>query len=327
MKRRQVLKTAIGGFAAAGAMGFSGAFAQAYPNKPITLMNPFAPGGGADVVARLLAEELRPLLGQTVLVENRPGAGGSVAAGAVARADADGYQLLFVTAGHAGMGALYPSLPFDPLNDFTPVIGVTRSPIVVAVSENSNYKTIQDLVEAAKAKPGDLNFAGGGGGATLTNLTAEVIKSELKLDVESISYPGSGPAIVALLAGEIDYDVDAAPGLLSYIQNKQIRPLAVTTATRSDILPDVPTLNETILPNFSANIWYGILAPKNTPADIIKKLNTDFNTVLAKQSVKERLQKAGSDVFGGTPEEFGSLLKSETARWGEVIMKLGLKAG
>lgn len=327
MYRRDLLRSGIGGLVAAGALGAPKAFAQNYPSRPITLVNPFAPGGGADVVARLLAEEVRPLLGQTILVENRPGAGGSVAAGAVARASADGYQLLFVTAGHAGLGALYPSLQFDPLNDFTPVIGVTKSPIVVAVSEKSEYTTIQQLVEAIRAKPGELNFAGGGGGATLTNLTAEVMKAELKLEVESISYPGSGPAIVALLRGEIDYDVDSAPGLLSYIQNKQVRPLAVTTATRSPILPDVPTLGETVLPNFSANIWYGILAPKSTPPDVVKTLNADFNTVLAKPGVKERLQKTGCDLFGGTSEEFGALLKSETARWGDVIKKLGLKAG
>ncbi|MEY3379788.1 MAG: hypothetical protein RL468_386 [Pseudomonadota bacterium] len=198
--------------------------AQVFPSKPIHLVVPFAPGGSSDVLARLLAKEIEPRVGQTILVENRAGAGGSVAAGYVAKAPADGHTILLVAAGHAGMSALYDKLPFDPVADFAPVIGLTTAPVVVAVNAQSRFKSLQDLVAAAKAEPGKLNCAGGGGGATVTNLAFELLKSELKLTITAVPYKGSAPALTALIGNEIDCDSDAAASVLPLVQSGRLRP-------------------------------------------------------------------------------------------------------
>jgi tripartite-type tricarboxylate transporter receptor subunit TctC len=328
LNRRQVLQLAGSATAVSAMLGaMPSAQAQTYPSRPITLLVPFAPGGGADVVARLLGEKVGQGLGQNIVVDNRPGAGGTVAASAVARAEADGHTLLFVTAGHAGIGALYPKLPFDPVSSFAPVIGLITSPVVVVVNAQSKYQTIQDLVADAQARPGELNYAAGGGGATVTNLAAEVFRAESKLDVVAVPYKGSAPALVGLIAGETDFCFDAVPAVLGYVKGSQLRPLAVTSSKRSGTLPDVPTIAETIVPGFDAYVWYGILAPQGTPAEIIQRLNEEFNAVLRSPEMQARLRDVGADPLGGTPAEFGQLVASETARWSPVIERLGLKPG
>lgn len=310
----------------AGAVVAPNAHPQAYPSKPVHLIVPFAAGGPADIVARLLGQRIAPDLGQPVVVENRPGAGGTIAAAAVAKAPPDGYTILFVTAGHAGTAALYPSLPFDPVKDFAPVVGVAASPIVIVVNANSKYRTLSDLVADARARPGKLNFAGGGGGATVTNLAAEVFKSDMKLDVSNIPYKGSAPALVALIAGEIDYSVDNLSAVLPQIKAGKLRALAVTTRKRSSALPEVPTVGENVMPGFEAATWFGILAPKGTPPAVVDRLNREFNAALKNPDIQGRLKELGADPLGGSPAEFGSFLAAETARWGGVIRKLGLKA-
>ena len=299
--------------------------AQAFPSKPIHLVVPFAPGGSSDVLARLLAKEIEPRVGQTILVENRAGAGGSVAAGYVAKAPADGHTILLVAAGHAGMGALYDKLPFDPVADFAPVIGLTTAPVVVAVNAQSRFKSLQDLVAAAKAEPGKLNCAGGGGGATVTNLAFELLKSELKLTITAVPYKGSAPALTALIGNEIDCDSDAAASVLPLVQSGRLRVLAVSTGKRIDLLPDTPTIAETVLPRFDVSIWTGVLAPKGTPTQVVDRLYREFNTAMALPQVQERLKAMASAPMGADSATFGRFLASETRRWGGVIKQLDLK--
>lgn len=302
------------------------ATAQAYPSKPVTLLVPFSPGGPANVVARLLAQKLTPDLGQTMVVDNRPGAGGTIAAAAVAKAVPDGYTLLFVTAGHAGVRALYPSLPFDPVKDFTPVIGLATSPIVIVVNAKSKFRTLKDLVADARARPGKLNFTGGGGGATVTNLAAEVFRFEAKLDAVNIPYKGSGPALTGLVAGETDFAFDSVAAVAGLVKGGKLRALAIASRKRSSTLPDVPPIPESILPDFQAAIWFGILAPRGTPPEVVDRLNRAFNAALRAPDVVARLKDLGSDPYGGTPTEFGKFVEAETSRWGAVIKRLGLKA-
>jgi tripartite-type tricarboxylate transporter receptor subunit TctC len=300
------------------------AAAQTLPSRAVTLIVPFAPGGGADVVARVLAQQTQ--IGQPVIVDNKPGAGGTVAASIVARAPADGSTLLFVTAGHAGTRALYPSLIFDPVKDFAPVLGIAAAPVVIAVNASSPYHTLKDLVQAARARPGKLNCAGGGGGATVTNLAFELLKSELKLDIASVPYKGSAPAIMALLGGEIDCDSDALAALLPQIQSGKLRALAVTTKHRSSFLRDVPTVAETVLPSMDASAWYGVLAPKGTPPAVIQQLEKAFTAAERTPLVVDRLKSVGAEPLNMDAHAFGAFVAAEARRWGALIQKLGLKA-
>ena len=308
-----------------GAAVHGAALAQTFPSKPIHLVVPFAPGGSSDVLARLLAKEIEPRVGQPILVENRAGAGGSVAAGYVAKAPADGHTILLVAAGHAGMGALYDKLPFDPVADFAPVIGLTTAPVVVAVNAQSRFKSLKDLVAAAKAEPGKLNCAGGGGGATVTNLAFELLKSELKLTITAVPYKGSAPALTALIGSEIDCDSDAAASVLPFVLSGKLRVLAVSTGKRMDLLPDAPTIAETVLPGFDVSIWTGVLAPKGTPTPVVERLYREFNNAMALPQVQERLKGMASAPMGADSATFGRFLASETRRWGGVIKQLDLK--
>lgn len=299
---------------------------QPYPNKPITLVVPFAAGGAADALARVLGQSISPKLGQPVVVDAKAGAGGTIGAAVVARAPADGYTLLLVTAGHAGTGALYDKLPYHPVKDFAPVIGLATSPVVIAVNASSKFQTLQDLMNEARANPGKLNCAGGGGGATVTNLAFELLKSELKLDITAVPYRGSGPAITALLGGEIDCDSDAIASLVPHVAAGKLRALAVTSSTRSSSLPGVPTVAETVLPGFEGAAWYGILAPKGTPQPVVDRLQKEFKAALADPQVQERLKALGAVPQGSSAAEFGTYMAAEAERWGGVIRKLGLKA-
>ncbi|MBL8383351.1 MAG: tripartite tricarboxylate transporter substrate binding protein [Burkholderiales bacterium] len=303
-----------------------GASAQGFPARPLSLVVPFAAGGPADVVGRLLGQRLAGSLGQAVVVDNRAGAGGTIGAGVVAKATPDGHTLLFVTAGHAGTGALYSGLPYDPVRDFAPVIGIADVPIVIAVSAASRFRTLQDLVAEARARPGKLNCAGGGGGATVTNLAFEAIKAELRLDIGAVPYKGSAPAVTALIAGEIDCDSDNLGGLLGQIAAGKLRALAVTTAKRSASLPQVPTVAESVVTGFEASAWFGILAPRATPTAVIDRLNREFGAALADPGVQERMKAMAAEPKGGTPAEFGRFLESETVRWSALIRRLNLKA-
>lgn len=300
------------------------AAAQTYPTKNITIVVPFPAGGSADVVARITGDKLSAALGQAVIIENRAGAGGTTGTGVVARAEADGHTLLLVTASHAGIGALYPRLSFDP-TDVVPVIHLIASPIVVVVNATSKYKTIEDLVADAKARPDELLFAGGAGGATLTNLAALNFRDKLGLKTRGVPYTGSAPALTGLIRNDTHYAFDSMAAVAGFTTGGLLRMLAVTTPKRSSLAPDIPTVSETVIKDFDANVWHGVMAPKGTPQPVIERLNAEFNKILRMPDVDKRLRELSADPVGGSAEDFGKYIASETERWGALIREMGLK--
>jgi len=306
-------------------LALGAAHAESYPARPVTLVVGFAPGGSADILARLVAQKLATSLGQPVIVDNRPGAGGSIANGYVAAAPADGYTLLFVTSGFPGSTALYPKLKYDTVKSFAPVAKVGASPVVVVVPAVSPFHDLGELLAAARKAPGKLNYAAGGGGATTTSLAAEFLKNESRVEMQMIPYKGSGPALAALLGNEVDLGFDIPSSALPAIQSGKLRALAVTTKQRSSVLPEVPTVAELALPGFEVTGWFGILAPAGTPPAVVDRLNQEVDAALAQPEMKARLQNLGVEPGAGSPGDFGKLIASETARYGEAIRRLGLR--
>ena len=300
--------------------------APAFPSRPITVYVGFAAGGPADILARLVVEKFHQRTGHTVVVQNRPGAGGTIAAAAVAKMEPDGTNLLFVTSGHAGAQALFPSLKFDTVKDFSPVIALAQSPVVILVKGDAPYRGISDLLNAMKDKPGRFNYGTGGGGSTLTALSAMLLKREIGFDAVMVPFTGSGPANLALLGGNIDFQFDIVSSAVGLLADGKVRALAVTTAQRSRAVPDVPTIGETVRPGFDVSGWFGILAPAGADPALVARLNAEFNAVLADAGVSERLTMLGIDPIGGTPQDFSAFLAAETKRWGGLIRDLGLKA-
>ncbi len=304
----------------------SAAGAQAaYPSKPVSLVVGFAPGGSGDIVARLIGQKLAGVLGQPVLVENRPGAGATIATAFVANAPADGYTLLLVTSGHAGSGALYSTLRYDPIKSFTPIIKVAASPVVVVVPTGQPSKTLPELIAAARKAPGVLNYAAGGGGATTTALAAEFLKKDVGIDMVQVPYRGSGPALTALLSNEVQVGFEIPSSALPHIQSGKLRPLAVTSKTRSSVLPDVPTVAEQGVPNFEVLGWFGMLAPAGTPAPVIARLNKEVDAILSQPDVRARMAGLGLEVGGGSSDEFQKLIVSDTQRYSDAIRAMGIK--
>jgi len=311
---------------AGAALALCTAQAETYPAKPVSLVVGFAPGGSADSLARLLALKLGTSLGQPVIVDNKPGAGATIATAAVAASKPDGYTLLMVTSGHAGSAALYSKLSYDTQKSFEPVAMVGALPVVIVAPASAPYKQLKDVVDAARKSPGKLNYAAGGGGATTTSLAAEFMKNEAKIDMVMVPYKGSGPALTALLSGEVDLGFDIPSSALPHIKAGKLRPIAVTTKTRSSVLPDVPTVAEQGMAGFEVTGWFGVLAPAGTPAAVIARLNKEVNAVLSDPETKAKLQGIGVEAAPGSPADFGKLIASETQRYGDAIRKLGIKA-
>ncbi|MCK1517088.1 tripartite tricarboxylate transporter substrate binding protein [Bradyrhizobium sp. 190] len=293
--------------------------------KTITIHVGFPAGGPADTTARLIAEKLREITGSSVVVLNRPGAGGTLAAGAVAQMEPDGANLLLVSSGHAGAPALYPNLKFDSQRDFTPIVALAQSPVIILVRKDSLYRSIEDLMADMRAKPAVLKFATGGGGATLTSLGALLLRAQLGYDALAVAYRGSGPANIDLMGGIIDFSFDTVSGAIGLLQSGDVRGLAVTSKTRAAAIPNVPTIAETVKPDFDVTGWFGLLGPARMPAAVVTRLNEDLNRVVLAPEFRARLVTLGIDVMGGTPEAFGALIASETARWGKLIRDLGLQ--
>lgn len=308
------------------ALAFGAAQAETYPTRPVNLVVGFAPGGSADILARLLAQKLGESLGQAVVVDNKPGAGATVATGFVAASKPDGYTLLFVTSGHAGSAALYSKLGYDPQKSFEPVAKVGASPVLIVAPATGPFRKLQDIIDAARKNPGKLNYAAGGGGATTTSLAAEFLKNEARIDMVMVPYKGSGPALTALLGGEVDLGFDIPSSALPQIRSGKLVPIAVTTEARSSVLPEVPTVAEQGHPGFEVTGWFGVLAPAGTPQTVIDRLNKDINAVLAQPDTKARLQALGVEAGSGSPADFGQLIASDTRRYGDAIRKLGIKA-
>ena len=293
--------------------------AAGYPGKPIRLVVPFTPGGSTDILARAIGQKLTEAWGQSVVVDNVPGAGGAIGADKVAKAPADGYTLLM---GHIGTLAvnpsLYPNLPYDPIKSFAPVAWVARVPNVLVVHPSVPAKNVKELVALAKAKPGQMNYGSGGNGSA-ANLATEYFKLQTGTSFLHIPYRGTAPAVTDLVGGQTQVLFTGAPAVISQIKNGQLRALAVSSPKRMDALPDLPTVAESGYPGFEADQWYGVVAPAGTPADVIAKLNTQINLALNSAELKNRLNAEGAIATPDTPANFGKLIATEIARWKPVI--------
>ena len=297
---------------------------QAYPAKPIRLILPFPPGGSTDIVARLIGQKLTESWGQPVLIENRPGAGGNIAAETAARAAPDGYTLFQVNVANAIGATLYPKLSYDLITSFAPVIQLATTPYVLLAHPTVPAKNTAELLALAKARPGQLNYASAGGGSA-THLSGELLKSMAGVNIVHVPYKGTGPAVTALLSGEVDLYFATVPAALPLVEAKKLRALGVTSARRSPLMRDVPAIAEAGLKGYETSTWHGILAPAATPADIVVKLNAEIARTLAQPAVKERLVGQGLDPVGGTPEQFGAYLKTEISKWAVVVKASGAR--
>jgi len=297
---------------------------QAYPAKPIRLILPFPPGGSTDIVARLIGQKLTESWGQPVLIENRPGAGGNIAAETAARAAPDGYTLFQVNVANAIGATLYPKLSYDLITSFAPVIQLATTPYVLLAHPTVPAKNTAELIALAKARPGQLNYASAGGGSA-THLSGELLKSMAGVNIVHVPYKGTGPAVTALLSGEVDLYFATVPAALPLVEAKKLRALGVTSARRSPLMRDVPAIAEAGLKGYETSTWHGILAPAATPADIVVKLNAEIARTLAQPAVRERLVGQGLDPVGGTPEQFGAYLKTEISKWAVVVKASGAR--
>ncbi|WJR80820.1 tripartite tricarboxylate transporter substrate binding protein [Bradyrhizobium sp. NP1] len=304
--------------------GPSTASAQAFPSRPVHIFVPYAAGGGVDILARTLADVVSRQWGQTVVVENRPGAGGVVASQALASSPPDGYALIVVASGHATNAFLYPKLPYDTFRDFTPIALLASSPNILLVRADSPFRTVADVIAQAKAKPGSLSFAHAGTG-TSTHLAGELLKSLARIDIEAIPYKGGAPAINDLLGGQIPMSFNNGPESVGQLHAGTVRALAVTTAARAPFLPDVPSMSETV-PGYDTEVWWGLLAPAGMASDLVAKLSHDFVAALATEAVKERLSKLGAQPIGSSPQAFDAKIHADYEKWGPIIKAAGIKA-
>jgi len=297
--------------------------AQSYPTRPITLVLGFAPGGPSDVMARIFSRKLEQLLGQPVVIENRSGAGGNVAAELVARAEPDGHTLLLANSGILAANiSLYKKINFDPVKDFAPVMLVGAQPNVLVVHPSVPAKTLTELIAYVKTKPGKLNFASGGRGSS-PHLAGELLKQRAGIDIVHVAYRGTGPALQDVVAGHIEMCFSSVSPVLGYIQNGTLRPLAVAALERTPLLPDVPTIAELGFPGFEANAWHGLVVPVATPKEVVAILHRAMAETLKDPDTRKALITFGVDVVGGTPEELAAYIKSEIPKWAEIIKASG----
>jgi tripartite-type tricarboxylate transporter receptor subunit TctC len=305
--------------------GLGPASAQSnFPTKPVHIFVPYAAGGGVDILARTLGDVVSRQWGQTVVVENRPGAGGVVASQALVQTPPDGYTLIVVASGHATNPFLYPKIPYDTFRDFTPISLLASSPNILLVRADSPFKSLGDVIAEAKAKPGTLSFAHAGTG-TSTHLAGKLLKALAKLDIEAIPYKGGAPAINDLLGGQIPLSINNGPESVGQIQAGTARALAVTTATRAPFLPEVPSMGETVS-GYDTEVWWGLLGPGGMPRDLVEKISRDFVAALKTDAVKERLSKLGASPIGSTPQAFDAKIHADYGKWGPIIQAAGIKA-
>ena len=321
LPRRQFLHLAAGA-AALPALSCV-AWAQAYPTRPVRWIVPTTPGTSPDILARLMGQWLSERLGQPFVIENRPGAGGNLAAEMVVNAPADGYTLLLVAPANAINATLYEKLSFNFIRDIAPVAGIIRLPNVMVVNPSVPAKTVPEFIAYAKANPGKINFASGGIGFA-NHVAGELFKAMTGVDMVHVPYRGQAPAMTDLLGGQVQVMFDPVVSSIAHIRAGKLRPLAVTTSTRAEALPDVPTVGD-YLPGFETSVWFGVGAPRNTSAEIVGKLNREINAGLADPKIKARLADLGGTVLPGSPADFGKLIADETEKWAKVIKFAGIK--
>lgn len=300
------------------------ALAQSYPDHPIKWIVPWPPGGGADVIARILGNPIAQALGKPVIIDNRGGAGGNIGALAAARSPADGYTMVFAYSGtHSINRHLYSDMPFEE-KDFAPVIFLTSVPQLLAVNANLPFKSVQDIISAARADPGKLTYGSSGNGA-INHLTGQLFSDMSGTKLLHVPYKGGGPAAAAVMAGEVDMVFGEPSTLLPHIASGRLRAIATTGARRSISLPDLPTIAEAGIPGYAVTSWNGVLVPTGTPAQAINRLNAEFNKVLDDPEMRERLLKIGYEPVGGPPETLSKHIEAETLKWGPVIKQSGLQ--
>jgi tripartite-type tricarboxylate transporter receptor subunit TctC len=298
--------------------------AQDYPARPIRIVVPFTPGGPTDAFARVVAQGLTGAFGKPVIVDNKPGASGILGTDIVAKAPPDGYTLLLIASGHAVSPSLYRKLPYDTQNDFTPVTLVAISPNVVVSHPSLPANSIKELIALAKASPGRLNYASTAGIGGASHLSAELLKSMAGIDIVHIPYKGNAPALNDLLAGRVTFMITGVGPMLQHIKAGKLKALAVTSPQRLAVLPDVPTVDET-LPGYLANSWWGILGPARMPKDVVDRLNAEIAKVLNSPDAKQRFLALDAEVGGNSPQAFGAFLKAEMDKWDKVVKSLGLQ--
>ena len=322
LSRRRILQ--LGSGIGALATSLAARAQTSYPSRPVRVLLGFAAGGSSDAIGRLVCQRLAERLGQPFIFDNRPGAGGNIATEIVARATSDGYSLLWCTSANAINATLYQNLSFDFVGDFAPVDGTFRVPNVLEVHPSVPVNTVPELIAYAKAHPGELNFASGGIGAT-QHMAAELFKFMTGVDMRHVPYRGSAPALIDLLSGQVQVMFDLLPASLGYIRAGKLRALAVTTATRSDALPELPTIGE-FVPGYEASTWNGVVAPKNTPTEAIDRLNSAINDNLSDARIKSRLAELGATPLPMSPAEFGKFVSDETQKWAKIIKFAGIHA-
>ena len=316
---RRIRRLLAGLTLAAATFASPAAFAQAWPTKPVTMVVPFAAGTSSDSLARGFAEFMGKELGQTIVIENRGGAGGNVGASQVARAQPDGYTFLFATTGQAATNKLmYKNLNYNSDKDLQPVVLIGKLPVIVAVKSGGKFKDMKQLLDYAKSNPGKLNVGFPGNG-TLGHITGLLFAKSAGLQINAVQYNGSSQIVTDILGGHIDVGMDSAGGYLSNVQSKDLSALAFASAKRFGLFPDVPTVSEAGLPGFEASVWYAVLAPTNTPAEIIAKMNAAANKYLGSAEGKAFYAKLGVETSGGSPADLKAFIASETAKWAPVI--------
>ena len=301
------------------------ASAEAYPNKAVKIVVPFAPGGAVDTIARVVGQKMSEQMGQPVIVENHPGASANIGAEIVAKAAPDGYTILLGANGLASNMTLFPKLTFDALRDFAPIGRVGYAPVVLVTPVDSPARSLKDLLAMAKQQPGKLTYASAGNGSS-NHLAGEMLKSAAGIDVLHIPYKGGAPALTDLLGGRISYMLLNPVEVLPHVKSGKLRALAVSNDKRLAILPDVPTMAEAGLPGFEASVWWGLAAPAKTPREIVVRLNAELNKALADPAVSAKLMDLGVVLSPGTPEQFGAFLKAEVERWAKVIRSSNIQA-
>lgn len=319
----QLPRRAILVFAAA-SLASAAAHSQSWPAKPVRLIVPFPPGGGTDLIAREVANKLSAS-GYTFVVENKPGSGGNLGVDAAAKSQPDGYTFVLGQTSNLSINpTLYPKLPYDPVKDLAPVVLVATSPLVIVTGADSPYKTLADVVKAAREKPGFINYATSGNG-TVAHLAAESFQKAADIKMTHVPYKGAAQGATDVISGQVQLYVSSIPTLLGHIKSGKMRPLAVTSLKRSDDLNQVPTIAESGYKDFDAITWFGILGPAKLPKDVVAKFNADINKALKDVELRKKLGDQGADVAGGTPEQFGKLIRDEAVRWGKVVKEAAVK--
>lgn len=301
-------------------------YAQAYPNKPIRFVVPYAPGGTSDILARIIGQRLSDHVGQQLIIDNRPGAGGNIGSDLVAKATPNGYTILMANvATHAINPSLYRKMPYDAVRDFSPITLVADVPTVLVVSPSMPAKSVQQLIGLAKSKPAALNFASAGTGTT-QHLGGELFKSMAGIDMVHVPYKGGGPALIDLLAGQVALMFPNIPLVLPHIKSGKVRALAVASSKRSQVLPEVPTVAEAGLPGFEVATWFGVLGPARMPKGIVTRLHDEIVGVIGSPETTERFAGIGANVVTSSPDEFGAYIKTEITKWAKVIKASGARA-